>query len=267
MRIHAILAILFISLVTFSFSGSTVLAQTSVGDLTSSITDPGAVNIGESLIYPGTPLYFLKSVVEKVEMKLASTNSAKAVRQLEFAQRRLREVNSLVKNKQQDFIPSALEQYKLALNQALKFANGNQDLEPKIGEDVSRHLDVLERVYDQVGNPRAKIAIKTAMEKAVELDRDLLGKLNLEHQQALISATATRQAFACKFFAREATSSALNEVEKEELGQQIKACEQSVKTDLKDELEETKAKKEQNKIEEKDSEKLLPTQAVRKNSR
>ena len=40
--------------------------------LTSGLPDPGAVEIGDSLITPVSPLYFLKAIREKIELALAS---------------------------------------------------------------------------------------------------------------------------------------------------------------------------------------------------
>jgi len=42
-------------------------------------------DIGQSKIYPTSPLYFLKSVKEILELKFAPTSEIKAIRYLEFS--------------------------------------------------------------------------------------------------------------------------------------------------------------------------------------
>lgn len=237
MRATWILAIL-----TFSFvflSGCNLaLAQTQEEDLTAGLTlnEAGAVDMGESLIHPASPLYFLKAIREKIEFALAGTKETKAQRQLEFSQRRLREVNALVKQKRQDLIDSTLERYKAALSETENLVAQNEDLKMKVGEAVARHLDVMQRVYDQVGNPRAKQAIRAAILRAEEHNILLLQKLDLISQQKLIRKTARQQALACRFLAKEASGSGLTDTEKVYLGQKVKDCQKNIQENLKDEL-------------------------------
>lgn len=228
-----------VAILTFSFAlfapCSTTFAQ---GDLTEGLTlnDAGAVDIGESLIHPASPLYFLKALREKIEFTLAGSTDAKAQRQLEFSQRRLREVNALIKKNRQDLVDSTLERYKFHLSEAQNLSNNSEGLTAKVGEATARHLDVLQRVYDQVGNPRAKQAIRAAIERNEEHIRKLLQKLSLVEQQKLIRQTAKRQAMACIFLEREASGSGLNDTERQYLGQKVKDCRQNIKDNLKDEL-------------------------------
>lgn len=247
MRITIALAILALSL---SLLGpcDVVFAQNATGS-----ADPleglpildqaGAVEIGSSLIYPGSSLYFLKAIREKIELALSSSSDAKMQRELEFAQRRLREVNAMVKNQKQDLIDETLERYKDHLQKASEIALNSDDLNFKIGEETSRHLDVLQRVYDAVGNPRAKQAILAAIEKAEEEQRMLLQKLNLVSQQKLIRATALRQALACKLLIRESSASGKTDTEKVALMEEVKKCEANIKDNLKDELMDLKQKR------------------------
>ena len=247
MRITFCLALLTLS---FALLGScnVALAQSTQKDATASaenliktVENPGAIDLGQSLIHPVSPLYFLKALRERIEMVLDSSNEAKAVRQVEFAQRRLREVASLVRVKRQDLIPPAIEQYKLHLKKADEFTKQDEALKVRVGEAISRHLDTLQRVYDMVGNPSAKAAIRSAIEKNEEQNTAILDDLGTESQQKLIRQTAGRQAFACKFLMREATSSGLNDSERESLKQRVKGCTKNVLENLKDELEELRS--------------------------
>ena len=238
MRVTIVLAILAFSFAFFTPCNS-VLAQE---DLTANLTlnDAGAVDIGESSIHPASPLYFLKAIREKIELALAGTKGVKAQRQLEFSQRRLREIKALVVHKRQDLIDSTLERYKAALSETENLVSQDEDLKMQTGEAVARHLDVLQRVYDQVGNPRAKQAIRAAILRAEEHNRLLLQKLDLTLQQKLIKKTAQQQALACRFLEKEASGSGLNDTEKVYLGQKIKDCQKNMQENLKDELMEIK---------------------------
>lgn len=222
MRVSWILAILTFS---FVFLSGYSLAFAHDEDLTNELTldvtldEVGVVDIGESSISPDSTLYFLKAIREKIELALAGNKEVKAQRQLEFATRRLREVNALVKNKRQDLIDSTLERYKSALSETENLVSQNNNLKIKVGEAVARHLDVLQRVYDQVGNPRAKQAIRAAILRAEEHNRLLLQKLDKPSRE--------RQALACRFLAKEASGSGLTDTEKVYLGQKAKDCQKN----------------------------------------
>ena len=221
---------------------STNSADVNLDDL-GTLDESGAIDIGESLIHPASPLYFLKAIREKIEMYIASSNEEKAITEIEFAQRRLRETNALVKIKKQDLIPQVLERYKLHIKEAGNFASRNDELTIRVGEAVARHLDVLQRVYDAVGNPRAKAAVRAALERAEEHNRMLVRKLELIPQQELIRKVALRQALACKFMMREASSSALNDTERAFLSDKVKMCKEGIRENLQDELNEIRQKR------------------------
>ena len=249
MRITIVLAILAISFTLYASHCDFAFAQTSTssGDIDlddlGTLDESGAVEIGESLIAPNSPLYFLKAIRERIEEKIASSREAKAITQVEFAHRRIRELRALVKNNHQDLIPPVMERYKAHIKEAEGMASFDDELAVKVGEAVSRHLDVLQRVYDQVGNPRAKAAIRSAIEKAEEHNRNLVAELDLVYQQQLIRKVALRQALACRFFEREASSSALNSTEREFMKQKVSTCKEDIRKNLKDELMEIKEKR------------------------
>lgn len=234
MRISWVLAVLTLSFALLAPCSITFAQE----DLTAglSLNDAGAIDLGESLIHPASPLYFLKAIREKIELVLAQNSKVKAQRELEFAQRRLREVKALVKHQRQDLIDSTLERYKASLNEVQNLINHDEELKVTVGEAIGRHLDVLQRVYDQVGNPRAKQAIRAAIERVEEHNRTLLQKLSLVSQQKLIRATASRQALACKFLEREATASGLTDTEKAHLRERVKQCQVNIRENLRDEL-------------------------------
>lgn len=239
MHVSFILAALTLSVTIFFSACDLTFAQnnaTSSSEATT-LSDPGAVEIGESLIAPDSPLYFLKTIRERIEVLLSPTTESKVNRELEFAQRRLREVRALVKNKKQDLIPVTLEKYKLHLSQIDQLSKENQGLQARAGEAVARHLDVLQRVYDAVGNPAAKQAILASLERAEEHNRKLIDRLDVALQQKLIKNIAARQHLACQFLIRESTSSGLNDTERAVLQERIAKCKELERGPLKDQLE------------------------------
>lgn len=249
MRISIVLAVLALSATIFASHCDFAYAQTSTTSADVNLEDlgtldeSGAIDIGESLIHPASPLYFLKAIREKIEMAIASSNEAKAITEVEFAQRRLRELRALVKVKRQDLIPPVLERYKQYIKEAGDYASRDEDLSVRVGDAVSRHLDVLQRVYDAVGNPQAKVSIRAAIERAEEHNRMLLEKLDLVSQQELIRKVALRQALACKFMMREASSSALNDTERAFMKDRVSKCKAGIRENLQDELNEIRQKR------------------------
>lgn len=212
-------------------------------DVLLNVEDAGAVEIGASLIPPSSPLYFLKAIRERIEVIFATTREVKTQRQIEFAQRRLRELNSLVKSGNHELVEVTMERYRQHLSEAQRQFGQNQDLQSKVAEAVSRHLDVLVRVYDTVGNPRAKTAIRAAIERAEEQNRATLQTLETVAQQQLIGKIALRQAHACRFLIRESTASGLTSTEKEVLKDKVESCKKGAREILRDELQDLKQKR------------------------
>lgn len=155
-------------------------------------------DIGSSRIYPASPFYFLKTIRENIELKFAATPRVKLIRQLEFATRRLREVKSLVGNKSEDLIVPTMERYWYHVQSLPDKDLKDKELVARIKESLSIHLQVLQTVYSQLSNPRAKMAIRATINR-------LVGRADLPHSARLQ---------ACIFLTKEASSSALNETEK-----------------------------------------------------
>lgn len=241
MRITIFISALAISLGILSSCGevyaqaATPAASMSTLDLINSFDASPSANLGESLIYPGSPLYFLKAAREKIEVLFDSNNDVKAMRQVEFAQRRLREIASLIRHNRQDLIPETLEHYKINLKN-LENVYRKEDIAIKVGEAVSEHLDVLEHLYGTIGEARAQAAVRSSIETAEGFNSNLLAKLSLSSQQALIGKIAKNQALACKFLTRESKSDSLSDTEKVYLSEQAKKCQDDVNLNLKDAL-------------------------------
>lgn len=164
-------------------------------------------NIGYSKIHPASPLYFLKAIRENTEMALAQTQSVKTIRRLEFATRRLREAKTLLTNSQ-DLIPPTLERYIAHLNSLTDKHQPNDQFAPILKNSLVIHLQTLEQIYDQALNLRAKMAIRSAMNRII--------------QRADVPTSA--KVPVCDFFLKEASSSALNQTEKVVLLQRATSC-------------------------------------------
>ena len=167
--------------------------------------------IGKSQLHPAHPLYFLKPVREILEMHFAQTRRVKFIRQLEFATRRLREVRSLIDAKREDLIEPNLEKYWYHIQKLPDKDLADGELVAAIKGATSVHLEVLENVYSVVENKRAKMSIRSAINR-------------LSQRQDLELKTKNR---ICNFLQKEASSSALNEVEKAILLERVQKCYQS----------------------------------------
>ena len=144
-------------------------------------------DIGYSKLTPASPFYFLKGVREEIELRFALTPHVKNLRKIEFATRRLKEARALV-TKNPYLIPASLERY---------IAQINDIPHTYLGADLAVHLEVLQKMYDDLSNTRAKMSIRSVVNKIVQRkDIPSLSKLSV-----------------CKFLQKEASSSALNQAE------------------------------------------------------
>lgn len=165
-------------------------------------------NIGFSKIHPAHPLYFLKTIRENFEMSLAQTPRVKWIRQLEFATRRLRETKSLILAKSEDLIAPTLERYSSHMSNVPDKDIQDQELAVKISDSLGIHLKTLEQIYADVSNIKAKMTIRGVLNKLIS--------------RADISSNA--KVPICNLFAKEASSSALNEVERIVLLERAQNC-------------------------------------------
>lgn len=182
-------------------------------------------NIGQSQINPSSPLYFLKAVREVLELKFAATTNTKALRQLEFATRRIREVKSLVKTPRQDLIEPTLYRYLSNMQELTGLVNlKDNDSASQVIDLAGLHMTILQAVYGQVSDLRARMSIRVTVDKLSEWDQQLIGRLDLIKQPSLINKVTALKLSGCNFLAREASSSALNEVERVVLLERAQKC-------------------------------------------
>lgn len=185
-------------------------------------------DIGQSKIYPAHPLYFLKTVRENLEIKFAGTAHIKKIRHLEFATRRLREVNSLIKNNRGDLIPATLERYWSNLGLVNNLDEKDESLTVGIINQSKRDLGLLQQMYQKVDNLKAKMFIRATINRLVQRNALFLKKMALMGKKDLITQLIPSQEKACHFLSYEASSSALNEVERTTLSERADKCHQSI---------------------------------------
>ena len=165
------------------------------------------IDIGYSKISPVSFFYFLKTIREDLELKFALTPRVKLLRQLEFATRRLREVRTVV-SLNQNLIPPTLERYNYYLNTMPDKDLNDEEVLARIKGTLITHLEVLQQMYGSVSSLRAKMAIRSAMNRVI--------------QRADVPKIA--KAPVCAFFSKEASSSSLNQTEKVVLADRSQKC-------------------------------------------
>lgn len=184
-----------------------------------------SADIGQSRIHPASPLYFLKSVREILELKFAGTTRVRAYRQLEFATRRLREVNSLLPTSRQDLIVPTLERYAWHMGE-LRGIVGLRDVEMmgKVSSTTQAHMDTLLSVYQQVSSQDAKRSLRATVYRLTEWDQELIEKLESVSETSFNQQIAKSKLSGCQFLSQEASNSALNEVERSVLAERSEKC-------------------------------------------
>lgn len=172
-------------------------------------------DIGLSQITPASPLYFLKSIREVLELKFAGTTRIRAIRELEFATRRVREVKSLANTTRQDLIEPTLYQYLFHLEEFIGIADlKDPDFATQASKNITAQMNALQVVYGHVSNKRALMSIRATINNLSKLDLKLIDRLNLAGRRLPAEQIFFSRLSACNFLGKEASSSALNEVEK-----------------------------------------------------
>lgn len=164
--------------------------------------------IGQAQIHPSHPVYFLKTIRESIEIKFAGTKRTSILRRLEFATRRLREVKSLVSVRRFELIIPTLEKYWFQVS-ALPYSGlDDKTVSQMITHNLGNHLEVLEQIYLQIEDKDAKRAIRGTVNKLIQRE-DL---------------TKSAKLIGCNLLAKESSSSALLEVEREILKERVERC-------------------------------------------
>lgn len=169
-------------------------------------------DIGTSRIDPSSPIYFLKTVKENLEWRLALTPRVKLIRNLEFATRKLREAKTLLSTNRQDLIEPTLERYWYYISQLPDKDLKDGEFATSVKQSLVIHLKTLEKIYSQVSNLRAKMSIRSALNR-------LMGRGDIP-SAARVSV--------CEFLVKEASSSALNQTEQVILKDRALMCQTKI---------------------------------------
>lgn len=182
-------------------------------------------SIGQSRITPASPLYFLKSIREALELRFLGVTDTKATKELEFATRRIREVKGLVKTSHQDLIEPTLVRYLFHLQELKGMVNIRDEVTvEKVTGQVNEHMSALLAVYNQVSDTRARMSIRSTVYRVFLLDQELIDKLTELSKPHLTDKINRYKKQSCTFLAKEASSSALNEVESKVLKDRAVLC-------------------------------------------
>lgn len=155
-------------------------------------------NVGFSRIDPSSPIYFLKTIRENLELKFAGTIKIQMIRNLEFATRRLRESKSLLGTNQEILIWPTLERYWYSFNTVLNFRPRDEDLTLLINHIIKVHVKEFISLYDKLKDPKAKLALRTTINRLMQGS----------------DVTEEARELGCNFLLKESSSSALNQSER-----------------------------------------------------
>lgn len=181
--------------------------------------------IREAQINPASPLYFLKSVREVLELKFAGTTQMKAIRELEFANRRISEVKSLIHTSRQDLIEPTLNQYLFYLGELLGAADLNDaGFAARMSGDAVAHMNFLQTTHNQVSDTRAQRSIRATVNSLTRWDLQLIDRLDKSKNASISQTIIVSRLSGCSFFVKEASDSALNEVARAVFSERAETC-------------------------------------------
>lgn len=180
--------------------------------------------VGASIIHPAHPLYFLKTIREGFELKFAANPKTAVIRKIEFLTRRIREMKSLIHYQRQDLISSTLEKYTKILDDISGMDTQKRDAVNMASSEVANHLVILIKRYPQLENKPAKISFRRTISKISQWNINLSNRLNDGGYTDLAKSQIQLNLPACQFLSKEASSSALNEVERVVLKMRADEC-------------------------------------------
>lgn len=125
-------------------------------------------DLPEAGLTPASSFYFVERFFEGVGTFFTFGNEAKAQRYLNLAEKRLAEARELA-NDGDERVEKSLERYETQLEQARERAQkiSDIDLETRIIDAKSKHIDVLEDVLEKVPE-QARAAIEAVRQRAIE---------------------------------------------------------------------------------------------------
>ncbi len=182
---------------------------TSEGEL-NRLAPPKPINVGESRISPASPLYFIKYLRENFEMFLTGSNNALLYRQLEFGRRRLREIQTLIKEKRLDLVDRNLDRYRSSMKSVDELASKVPQEQLQVATTLSQYQDSLRHLYGEIADLPIKQKILLQVDRDRQFDSRLLNNLNVSPRPQILDYLNLRQEVICKFLEKEASATGMS---------------------------------------------------------
>lgn len=183
-------------------------------------------SIGSSKLDPSSPLYFLKAVREKLEIKFAGTDKVRVLRRLEFAERRLREINSLITNHREDLVQPNLENFLLELN--LIRPVQDKYLNPTVSDSLGHYMQVLVSIYGNLTDPKAKLGVRSTVFRLMEFNQVYYTNMIPALTSQVFPSQVSKFSLGCNLLTKESLDSSLNESEKQILNIRSERCNEMI---------------------------------------
>jgi len=175
-----ILLIPLFALALFLFGGLVVAQEDS--------TSAAYEDIGETLLAPDSPFYFLRNWQERIERLFARSDEARADLELRHAQRRVGEMRRLARLGRDNLLERVRERWQAHLERAQERAERvgerREEVRQRVLEATDRHRTVLERVREEAPE-RAREALDRAIENSRVQRERLLERFSPDQRREL----------------------------------------------------------------------------------
>ncbi|MBS4030300.1 MAG: hypothetical protein KGZ63_02615 [Clostridiales bacterium] len=161
--------------------------QDTAGTVTAAVyetEEPEAVGLT-----PDSPFYFLKLLIERIELLLTFSSEAKAEKLNQFAERRLAELNALPEEKQERYAERLVNAFAKAVAKAEGY-KGKDRLKQVFNAVYNNEETVDESVYSHP----SQLALRKAWEKAPEQAKPALERAMQMSQTGKIRSQTVREA-------------------------------------------------------------------------
>lgn len=182
-----------------------------------------AQNIGSSRLSPENPLYFLKPVRESLEIRFAGTEKVRVIKRLEFAERRLREVNSLIALHREDLVQPNLEKFLLEISLIRPVREKN--LNPMVSDNLGHYMQVLVTFYSNLTDSKAKLGVRSTIYRFMELNKVYYTNMVPALTGQIYPPQVSKFALGCNLLSKESKDLSLNESERQVLKERGEKCE------------------------------------------
>ena len=182
-------------------------------------------DIGSSRLSPENPLYFLKPVREILEIKFAGTEKVRILKRLEFAERRLREVNSLIIAKREDLVAPNMEKFLLEINLLKPVPDVRL---PLVSVSLGRYMEILVSLYNNTTDPKAKLGIRSIVYRVMDFNNSYYMNMDPGLAIKLFPLQSAKFATGCSLLASESLNTSLNESERQILKERGEKCKQAL---------------------------------------